>query len=75
MASSHPVPTDGAFETADNKVAQFELGEKAASQEELVNDPEFEGTKSAPEDRLAMQRMGKKQQLIVRCDLAEETAR
>ena len=71
MASSNLVPSDGAFEMADNKVAQFEAGEKAPSEEELDNDPEFEGTKSAPEDRLAMQRMGKKQQLIVRRVLAK----
>jgi hypothetical protein len=71
MASSNPVPNDGTFEMADNKVAQFEAGEKPPSEGELANDPEFEGTKSAPEDRLAMQRMGKKQQLIVRVGLAK----
>ena len=52
MASSKPdqgVSSDGAFEMTDNKVAQFKVGEKAPSKEELDNAPEVEGTRSTPD--------------------------
>lgn len=50
---------------ADQKAPRYEVGEKTISEDDVDHDPAFEGTKSAPEDRLNMQRMGKKQQLIV----------
>ena len=64
--NSHSVsPATDDFEMADQKAPRYEVGEKTISEDDVDHDPAFEGTKSAPEDRLNMQRMGKKQQLIV----------
>ena len=67
--SSSPNPHNNEFEMVDGKTARFEIGEKAnelPSGEAIVDrDPDFQGTKSTADDRLAMQRLGKKQQLIV----------
>lgn len=40
-------------------------GEKMVAEEEVDDDADYEGTKSAPLDRDGMHRMGKKQQLVV----------
>lgn len=57
------------FEMEERKTARFDVGEKTnelPSDEAVVDqDPDFQGTKSTADDRLAMQRLGKKQQLIV----------
>ena len=54
---------------ADRKVAHFDVSEKnkelAADEEVVDHDPNFTGTKSTADDRYNMERMGKKQQLIV----------
>ena len=71
--SSSSEPRNYDFEMADRKDARFQVGEKPA--ESRIggaiedNDAAFEGTKSSADDQLDMQRLGKKQQLIVRCDL------
>ena len=70
--SSQTESADGhTFEMADQKTPRryvMNPGEKMINDladDEVDNDEIFDGTKSAPEDTLAMQRMGKKQQLIV----------
>lgn len=58
--------TDTVYEMTGQKTTNTLVDEKLTMEDEVDDDPAFEGTKSAPDDKLAMQRMGKKQQLIVR---------
>lgn len=65
-SSSHSSnPEDSGFQATEHKIADMTINEKTTVDDEVDDDPAFEGTKSAPDDRIAMQRMGKKQQLIV----------
>lgn len=71
--SSQTESADGfTFEMTDQNKSSHHVmnpGEKMINEvadEEVDNDETYEDTKSAPEDALNMQRMGKKQQLIVR---------
>ena len=63
------MPTKGtSFEMNDRKATHVSVGELAAKREfgeGEEHDGEFEGTKSSPDDKMQMQRLGKKQQLIV----------
>ena len=65
--SSNSSPKANNFEMTDRKVNIVkEKTRDLAGDEDIVDhDPEFVGTKSTADDRLAMQRLGKKQQLIV----------
>lgn len=68
--SSEPQVSE--FEMTDRKTTQFAVDEQPADMAvekgvaEDDNDLGFEGTKSTADDKLDMQRLGKKQQLIVR---------
>ena len=77
MAASSPHATSAGghpFELTEQKSSAIVMDshEKMSTDDEVDSDPAFEGTKSAPEDKMAMERMGKKQQLIV-CLLSFET--
>ena len=65
-SSSSPRAND--FEMTDRKVTIVHEKDRGLTAEEEVvdHDPDFAGTKSTADDRLDMQRLGKKQQLIVR---------
>lgn len=67
--ASFSLPHEHEFEMAEHKAAHFEVVGKTkelpADEEAVDQDPDFEGTKSTAQDRLAMQRLGKKQQLVV----------
>ena len=67
--SSSSAPRGDQIEMTDRKAPHFDVGEKATEvggeREGVDNDPAFEGTKSTADDRLDMERLGKKQQLIV----------
>lgn len=68
-SSSEPHMHD--VEMVDRKTARFSIGEMPSEPvvevEETsdIDDPDFQGTKSTNEDKTNMERMGKKQQLIV----------
>ena len=68
-SSSSPRAND--FEMVDRKgTIVSEKSRELTGEEEVVDhDPDFAGTKSTADDRLDMQRLGKKQQLIVRRDI------
>ena len=64
-------PQVSEFEMSDRKTTQFAVDEQPADMaiEKGISDDDddhgFEGTKSTADDKLDMQRLGKKQQLIV----------
>lgn len=59
----------------EGKAPELELRDGAYEDHIAKFDDDFAGTKSSPEDMMAMQRMGKKQQLVVRGALRLPEAR
>ena len=57
--------------TSPGVISEMEM--KDTKHDETEDDPEFIGTQSAQNDKLAMQRMGKKQQLIVCPELRNDS--